>query len=54
LIRYFDSTDIPAAIAAAKEADVVILYVGGKAGWYVATTAPRRKVATPANIELPP
>jgi hypothetical protein len=34
-------TDIPAAVAAAKEADVVILYVGGKAGWYLQSRAPR-------------
>ena len=27
-------TDIPAAVAAAKEADAVILYIGGKGGWY--------------------
>jgi beta-xylosidase len=27
-------TDILAAVAAAKQADVVVLYVGGKAGWY--------------------
>jgi beta-glucosidase len=27
-------TDIPAAVAAAKAADLVILYIGGKAGWY--------------------
>jgi beta-glucosidase len=26
--------DIPAAVTAAREADVVILYIGGKGGWY--------------------
>jgi beta-xylosidase len=28
------TTDIPAAVAAAKEADAIILYIGGKGGWY--------------------
>jgi len=27
-------TDIPTALAATRQADVVILYLGGKAGWY--------------------
>jgi len=27
-------TDIPAAVAAAENADLVVLYIGGKGGWY--------------------
>jgi beta-xylosidase len=53
LICYFDSTDVPAAVAADKEADVVILYVDGKAGWYDDGCTEKEGGDT-ANIELPP
>jgi beta-glucosidase len=45
-------TDIPAAVAAAKEADVVILYVGGKAGWY-GNDLTESEGGDTANIDLP-
>jgi beta-xylosidase len=45
-------TDIPAA-AAAREADVVILYVGGKAGWY-GDDLTEKEGGDTANIDLPP
>jgi beta-glucosidase len=46
-------TDIPAAVAAAKAADLVILYVGGKAGWYGHDLTEKEGGDT-ANIDLPP
>jgi beta-glucosidase len=46
-------TDIPAAVAAAKAADLVILYVGGKAGWYGKDLTEEEGGDT-ANIDLPP
>jgi hypothetical protein len=39
-------TDIPAAVAAAEEADLVVLYIGGRRAG-TATTSPKRKAATP-------
>ena len=45
-------SNIPAAVAAAKEADVVILYVGGKAGWY-GDDCTEKEGGDTANIELP-
>jgi beta-glucosidase len=46
-------TDIPAAVAAAKVADLVILYVGGKAGWY-GDDLTEKEGGDTANIDLPP
>jgi beta-xylosidase len=46
-------TDIPAAVAAAKAADLVILYVGGKAGWY-GDDLTEKEGGDTANIDLPP
>jgi glycosyl hydrolase family 3/fibronectin type III domain protein len=46
-------TDISAAVAAAKSADVVILYVGGKAGWFGGDLTEGEGGDT-ANIDLPP
>jgi beta-glucosidase len=46
-------TDIPAAVAAAKNADVVILYIGGKAGWY-GDDLTEKEGGDTANIDLPP
>jgi beta-glucosidase len=46
-------TDIPAAVAAAEAADVVILYVGGKAGWY-GNDLTEKEGGDTANIDLPP
>src|SRR5215475_1387716 len=46
-------TDISAAVAAAKSADVVILYVGGKAGWF-ADDLTEGEGGDTANIDLPP
>jgi beta-xylosidase len=45
-------TDIPAAVAAAKEADLVILYIGGKAGWY-GDDLTEKEGGDTANIDLP-
>ena len=45
--------DIPAAVAAAKAADLVILYVGGKAGW-VGDDFTEKEGGDTANIDLPP
>jgi beta-glucosidase len=45
-------TDIPAAVAAAKAADLVILYVGGKAGWY-GDDLTEKEGGDTANIDLP-
>jgi beta-glucosidase len=46
-------SDIPAAVAAAQDADVVILYVGGKAGWY-GDDLTESEGGDTANIDLPP
>jgi beta-glucosidase len=46
-------TDIPAAVAAAREAEVVILYVGGKAGWY-GDDLTEKEGGDTADIALPP
>jgi beta-glucosidase len=46
-------TDIPAAVSAAGEADVVILYIGGKAGWYGDDLTDKEGGDT-ADIDLPP
>jgi beta-xylosidase len=46
-------TDIPGAVAAARAADLVILYVGGKAGWYGEDQTEKEGGDT-ADIELPP
>jgi beta-glucosidase len=45
-------TDIPAAVAAAQEADVVILAVGGKAGWY-GNDLTESEGGDTADIDLP-
>jgi beta-xylosidase len=47
------STDIPAAVAAAKNADAVILYIGGKGGWY-GDDLTEKEGGDTANIDLPP
>ena len=46
-------SDIPTAVAAAREADVVVLYIGGKAGWYSDDLTEGEGKDT-ANIDLPP
>ncbi len=46
-------SDIPAAVAAARDADVVILYIGGKAGWY-GDDLTEKEGGDTANIDLPP
>ena len=48
-----EPTDIPAAVAAAKEADTVILYVGGRAAWAGKDRTEGEGQDT-ANIDLPP
>lgn len=45
-------TDIPAAVAAAKAADVVVLYIGGKGGWY-GDDLTEKEGGDTANIDLP-
>ena len=45
--------NIPAAVAAAKAADLVILYIGGKAGWFGDDLTEGEGLDT-ANIDLPP
>jgi beta-xylosidase len=45
--------DIPAALAAAKDADAVILYIGGKGGWY-GDDLTEKEGGDTANIDLPP
>jgi beta-glucosidase len=45
--------DIPGAVNAAKEADVVILYIGGKGGWY-GDDLTEKEGGDTANIDLPP
>jgi beta-xylosidase len=47
-----EPTDIPAAVAAAQEADAVILYVGGKSAWFGKDRTEGEGQDT-ANIELP-
>jgi beta-xylosidase len=46
-------SDIPAAVAAARDADVIILYIGGKAGWY-GDDLTEKEGGDTANIDLPP
>jgi beta-xylosidase len=46
-------SDIPSAVAAAREADVVVLYIGGKAGWYSDDLTEGEGKDT-ADIDLPP
>jgi beta-glucosidase len=46
-------TDIPAAVAAAQDADVVILYIGGKAGWH-GDDLTEKEGGDTADIDLPP
>jgi beta-glucosidase len=46
-------SDIPAAVAAARDADVVILYIGGKAGWY-GDDLTEKEGGDTADIDLPP
>ena len=48
-----EPTDIPAAVAAAKEADVVILAVGGRSAWAGKARTEGEGQDT-ANIDLPP
>jgi beta-glucosidase len=45
--------NIPAAVAAAKAADLVLLYVGGKAGWF-GDDLTEKEGGDTANIDLPP
>jgi beta-glucosidase len=46
------TTDIPTAVAAAKDADAVILYIGGKGGWY-GDDLTEKEGGNTANIDLP-
>jgi beta-glucosidase len=46
-------TDVAAAVAAAEQADVVVLYIGGKAGWY-GDDLTEKEGGDTANIDLPP
>jgi beta-glucosidase len=46
-------TDIPAAVAAAREADAVILYIGGHAAW-AGKDRTEGEGTDSANIDLPP
>jgi beta-glucosidase len=48
-----EPTDIPAAVAAAKEADAIILYVGGRAAW-AGKVRTEGEGKDSANIDLPP
>jgi beta-glucosidase len=45
--------NIPAAVAAARAADLVILYIGGKAGWF-GDDLTEGEGGDTANIDLPP
>jgi glycosyl hydrolase family 3 len=45
--------DIPAAVAAAADADLVVLYIGGKAGWY-GDDLTEKEGGDTADIDLPP
>ena len=47
-----EPADIPAAVTAAEKADVVILYVGGRAGWFGSEFTEGEGTDT-ANIDLP-
>jgi beta-glucosidase len=46
-------SDIPAAVVAARDADLVILYIGGKAGWY-GDDLTEKEGGDTANIDLLP
>jgi beta-xylosidase len=46
-------SEIPAAVTAARDADLVILYIGGKAGWY-GDDLTEKEGGDTANIDLPP
>jgi beta-xylosidase len=46
-------TDIPAAMTAAEKAELVVLYIGGKAGWY-GDDLTEKEGGDTANIDLPP
>jgi hypothetical protein len=46
-------SDIPAAVAAAQDADVVILYIGGKGGWY-GDDLTEKEGGDTADIDFPP
>lgn len=48
-----DPEDVPAAVDAAREADVVILAIGGRAGWH-GTDITEGEGTDIARIELPP
>jgi len=48
-----EPTDIPAAVAAAREADLVVLAVGGHSAWFGSTVTEGEGRDT-ANIDLPP
>jgi beta-glucosidase len=45
--------DVPAAVAAAKAADLIIIYIGGKGGWY-GDDLTEKEGGDTANIDLPP
>jgi len=45
--------DIAAAVAAAEAADLVVLYIGGKAGWY-GDDLTEKEGGDTADIDLPP
>jgi beta-glucosidase len=47
-----EPSDIPAAVAAARDADVVIIALGGRGGWFVPTITEGEGSDT-ANIDLP-
>jgi beta-xylosidase len=46
-------SDLPAAVTAARDADLVILYLGGKAGWY-GDDLTEKEGGDTADIDLPP
>jgi beta-glucosidase len=46
-------SDIPAAVAEAEQADLVVLYIGGRAGWY-GDDLTEKEGGDTANIDLPP
>jgi beta-glucosidase-like glycosyl hydrolase len=45
--------DIPAAVTAAAEADLIVLYIGGKGGWY-GDDLTEKEGGDTADIDLPP
>jgi beta-glucosidase len=47
------AADVRSAVAAARDADVVLLYVGGKAGWY-GDDLTEKEGGDTANIDPPP